>query len=88
MRIHEHMRQSLLEQKILRSLGVPSLPNWKINGKRKRFTPRTRAGKDAMIRDEVERMKAYSAKSGGAYVVDSMHINGPVPYQTVIPTEG
>ena len=35
-----------------------------------------------MIMAEVERMKAYDAQTGG--VVDSMHINGPVPYQVVV----
>ena len=46
------------------------------------------AGKDAMIVAEVERMKAHELRTGGAYKVESMHINGRVPYQTVIPTEG
>ena len=35
-----------------------------------------------MIISEVERMKAHALKSGG--IVDSMHINGPVPYQVVV----
>lgn len=65
-----------------------AVKDWKITSKRCRFTPRTRAGKDAMIIAEVERMKAHSMKTGGAYMVDTMHINGPVPYQTIIPTEG
>lgn len=73
---------SLVEQKILNTLGVDSLPNWKIAGERKRFTPRTRAGKDAMIIEEVDRMKAHAMKTGGT--VESMHINGPVPYQIVV----
>ena len=73
-----------MERKILDSLGKDSLPNWTITRPRKRFEPRTRAAKDAMIREEVERMKAYAMKTGG--VVDSMHINGPVPYLTVIST--
>jgi len=74
---------SLVELKILKSLGVQSLPDWKINGQRKRFPPRTRAGKDALIMQEVERMKAHARLIGGT--VDSMHINGPVPYQVVLP---
>ena len=74
--------QSLVELKILRTLGLDRLPDWKITAPRRRFTPRTRAGKDAMIIEEVERMKAHAAKTGG--VVDSMHINGPVPYQVVV----
>ncbi|KAI0744959.1 hypothetical protein C8Q76DRAFT_701778 [Earliella scabrosa] len=72
---------SLVELKILRTLGVESLPDWKIVGPRARFTPRSRAGKDATIMEEVERMKAHALKTGG--VVDSMHINGPVQYQIV-----
>ncbi|KAI0081287.1 hypothetical protein K474DRAFT_1636018 [Panus rudis PR-1116 ss-1] len=74
---------SLVEQKILNTLGVQSLPDWHITSERRRFTPRTRAGKDAMIMAEVERMKAYALKTGKP--VDSMHINGPVPYQVVVP---
>ncbi|KAH9940399.1 uncharacterized protein BXZ73DRAFT_98835 [Epithele typhae] len=66
---------SLVELKILRTLGVDALPDWHIAGPRRRFTPKTRAGKDAMIMEEVKRMKAYASKTGG--VVDSMHINGP-----------
>ncbi|GBE81529.1 hypothetical protein SCP_0312580 [Sparassis crispa] len=73
---------SLVELKILQTLGVDSLPDWKITRDRKRFTPRTRAGKDTMIIEEVERMKAHALRTGG--IVDSMHINGPVPYQVVV----
>ncbi|EMD37741.1 hypothetical protein CERSUDRAFT_65344 [Gelatoporia subvermispora B] len=73
---------SLVELKILKTLGVDSLPDWKITTERKRFTPRTRAGKDVMIMEEVERMKAHAIKTGGT--VDSMHINGPIPYQVVV----
>ncbi|KAM5543274.1 hypothetical protein V8D89_003148 [Ganoderma adspersum] len=72
---------SLVEAKILRALGVPALPEWTIAAPRRRFTPRTRAGKDAMIREEVERMKAHARATAGT--VDSMHLNGPVPYQVV-----
>ena len=74
--------QSLVELKILRSLGVDSLPRWHIVGPRRRFTPRTRANKDAMIMEEVERMKAHAHLTGGN--VDSMHLNGPVPYQVIV----
>lgn len=73
---------SLIELKILKSLGVDSLPNWHIRSPRRRFTPRTRAGKDAMIMEEVERMKMHALQTGKP--VDSMHINGPVPYQVVV----
>lgn len=82
---------SLVEQVILRALkenGVESASGWKPSTSRRRFTPRTRAGKDVLINEEVARMKAYSMKTGGSYQVDSMHINGPVPYQTVITQEG
>ncbi|KAL5498099.1 hypothetical protein ACEPAH_2229 [Sanghuangporus vaninii] len=84
---------SLTELVVLRALeenGINKsmMKDWKIAGKRRRFTPRTRAGKDAMIIAEVERMKAHELRTDGAYKVDSMHINGPVPYQIVIPTEG
>ncbi|KAI0041388.1 hypothetical protein FA95DRAFT_1565428 [Auriscalpium vulgare] len=72
---------SLVEQKILRTLGVEALPDWQITGARRRYTPTTRAGKDAMIMQEVERLKAHARETGG--VVDSMHIDGPVPYQVV-----
>lgn len=71
-----------MELKILQTLGADSLPDWKIVDPRKRFTPRTRAGKDAMIIEEVERMKAHALETGGT--VDSMHINGPVPYQVIV----
>lgn len=71
-----------MEAKILRALGVPALPEWTIAAPRRRFTPRTRAGKDAMIREEVGRMKAHARATGGT--VDSMHLDGPVPYQVVV----
>lgn len=73
---------SLVELKILQTLGTSSLPDWKIERERIRFTPRTRAGKDAMILEELERMKAHALKTGGT--VDSMHMNGPVAYQVVV----
>ncbi|TCD71662.1 hypothetical protein EIP91_007409 [Steccherinum ochraceum] len=73
---------SLVEQKILNSLGVTSLPDWHITTQRKRFTPRTRAGKDALIMQEVERLKVHSLKTGKPF--ESMHVNGPVPYQVVV----
>lgn len=73
---------SLVEQKILNTLGVESLSDWKITGVRRRYTPRTRAGKDSMIIQEVERLKAHALRTGG--VVDSMHINGPVSYQVIV----
>ncbi|CDO77618.1 hypothetical protein BN946_scf184946.g11 [Trametes cinnabarina] len=73
---------SLVELKILRTLGVDRLPDWKITSPRRRFTPKTRAGKDATIKEEVERLKAHAEKTGGT--VDSMHLNGPVPYQMVV----
>jgi len=73
---------SLVEQKVLNTLGVTSLPDWHITTQRKRFTPRTRAGKDALIVQEVERLKAHSLKTGKP--VESMHINGPVPYQVIV----
>ena len=74
--------QSLVELKILRILGFDSLTNWHIVGPRRRFTPRTRAGKDSMTMEEVERMKVHARLMGGN--VDSMHLNGPVPYQVII----
>ncbi|KAI0633815.1 hypothetical protein C8Q77DRAFT_814098 [Trametes polyzona] len=76
--------QSLVELKILQTLGVDRLPDWHIVGPRRRFVPKTRAGKDAMIVAEVERMKAHALRTGET--VDSMHINGPVPYQVVVAT--
>ncbi|KAH8073008.1 hypothetical protein BXZ70DRAFT_964092 [Cristinia sonorae] len=73
---------SLVEQKILKSLGVSSLPDWHITTERRRFTPRTRAEKDALIIQEVERLKAHSLNTGKSF--ESMHINGPVPYQVIV----
>jgi len=73
---------SLVELKTLQTLSLPSLPDWKITSPRRRFAPRTRAGKDEMIMREVERMREHAARVGG--VVDSMHLNGPVPYQVVV----
>ena len=61
---------------------MESLSDWKITGARRRYTPRTRAGKDSMIIQEVERLKAHALRTGG--VVDSMHINGPVSYQVIV----
>ncbi|KAF8583488.1 hypothetical protein K439DRAFT_1348404 [Ramaria rubella] len=69
---------SLVEQKTLRELGVSALPGWKITGKRERFTPRTRARKNARILEELQRMKEHAAKTGG--MVDSMHLNGIAKY--------
>ncbi|KAJ3477671.1 hypothetical protein NLI96_g10305 [Meripilus lineatus] len=77
-----HPFMSLVEQKILRTLGVDSLTDWKIASERRRFTPRSRGAKDAMIIAEVERLKVHALKTGKP--VDSMHINGPVPYQIVV----
>lgn len=57
---------------------MSSLPDWRITGERQRFTPRTRAGKNARILEELERMKTHAAETGG--VVDSMHIDGIVKY--------
>ncbi|TFY74101.1 hypothetical protein EWM64_g9911 [Hericium alpestre] len=74
--------ESLVEQKILDTLGVSRLEEWHITGERRRFAPQTRAGKDALIREEVERLKAHAIRTGGT--VDSMHINGPVPYAVVV----
>ena len=68
-------------------IDLASLKDWKPTRPRLRFTPRTRAGKDALIMEEVTRMKEHAKKSGGAYQIESMHINGPVPYQTVVPME-
>ncbi|KDQ06571.1 hypothetical protein BOTBODRAFT_121296 [Botryobasidium botryosum FD-172 SS1] len=67
---------SLVELKTLQSLGVSSLPDWKITGERLGFTPRTRAGKDALIKSELARMKAHAEKTGG--VVESMHLKSEV----------
>ncbi|TFY74227.1 hypothetical protein EWM64_g9785, partial [Hericium alpestre] len=74
--------ESLVEQKILDTLGVSQLEEWHITGERRRFVPRTRAGKDALIREEIDRLKAHAMRTGGT--VDSMHINGPVPYAVVV----
>jgi hypothetical protein len=76
------LSQSLCELKILQTIGVESLPDWKITGPRRRFPPRTRAGKDSTIMQEVDRMKAHAEKFGGE--VESMHLNGPVPYQVIL----
>lgn len=73
-----NMFKSLVELKTLRELDVTSLPEWKALGTRNRFTPRTRAGKNARIAEELERMQIHAAKTGSS--VDSMHANGIVPY--------
>ena len=80
-----------MEQVIIRALkenGIESASNWKPTTPRVRFTPRTRAGKDILINEEIARMKAFAKKAGGSYKVESMHANGPVPYATVAPMEG
>jgi len=66
----------LVELKTLQSLGVSSLPDWKITGERLSYTPRTRAGKNALIESELARMKAHAEKTGG--VVESMHLKSEV----------
>ena len=81
--VSDQNHQSLIEQKTLQELGVFALPDWKITGARTRFTPRTRAGKNARILEELERMKAHADETGG--VVDSMHINGIVKYSGDLP---
>ena len=68
------MHQSLVEQKILNSLNVKSLPNWKITGPRDRFHPRTAPGKAARIRGELDRLLEEAKKTGE--VVDSVHLRG------------
>jgi len=84
---------SLLELKIRKEaaragLSEDELAKWKPTRPRCRFTPRTRAAKDAMINAELSRMREYEQKSGGAYKIDSMHINGPMQYLVVAPIEG
>lgn len=84
--------QSLCELKIRRELRALDISDaqiaaWKPTRPRRRFTPRTRAGKDAMINAELERMRAHEKATGGAYKIDSMHVDGPVPYLVVPPTE-
>jgi hypothetical protein len=70
--------QSLVERKTLSELGVSSLPDWKITGKRIRFMPPNNQKKDARILVELERLKAHAAKTGG--VAESIHINGIAEY--------
>ncbi|KAH8927394.1 hypothetical protein BT69DRAFT_1347375 [Atractiella rhizophila] len=74
---------SLLEQKILKDLGRTSLPEWKRTTPRKRFIPHTRAGKDARLKEELQRLEAHALKTGGE--LDSMHKDGIVPYLVVTP---
>jgi hypothetical protein len=64
---------SLVELKTLRSLGVTSLPDWKIMSERKRFPPTTGPRKNALIQEQLERMKEHARKTGG--MVNSMHLN-------------
>jgi hypothetical protein len=75
--------QSLCELKILNTLGVSSLPDWKITKPRARWMSRSRPGKDTLIMEEVERLKAHAEQTGRPVV--SMHVHGPVPYQVVVP---
>jgi len=57
---------------------VSSLPDWKITGERKRFTPENNANKDSRLLVELERLKAHAAKTGG--IVDSIHVEGVAEY--------
>lgn len=85
--------QSLIELVTRRALKENGLTEeeiaaWKPTRPRKRFAPRTHAGKDAMINAEIERMRAYEKASNGTYTIDSMHRNGAIPYLTVPDIEG
>jgi len=80
---------SLVESKILQELDLSTsngLPTeWKIDGNRKRFVPRTRAGKNVLIEEELVRMKEFVERNGGK--VDSMHLEGVREYH-VVPARG
>jgi hypothetical protein len=78
---------SLAEAKILKELGMPDgIPKeWKIEGTRKRFVPRTRAGKNVLIEEELIRMKGHADRVGSR--VDSMHLDGVKDYH-VVPARG
>lgn len=64
--------QSLVELKILRDLGVDSLPDWHITTERRRFPPRSQSTKGARIKAELARMQEHASKHGE--VVESMHL--------------
>jgi len=57
---------SLVEQKTLKAIGKPSLPGWKITGKREQFraTTATQAYKDLLVRRELQRLQEKAAKTG------------------------
>jgi len=65
---------SLVEQKILKSLGKSSLPEWHVTGPRERWHPTTAPGKQARVQGELARMLEESKKTGE--VVDSVHLRG------------
>lgn len=67
--------QSLVEQYTLNALGKPEgLGDWQIKVPRKRYQPRTQAGRDAKVAKELERLQAHAAKTGGT--VDSRYLRG------------
>jgi hypothetical protein len=64
-----------VEQCTLKALNQPrGLGDWHILPTRKRYQPRTQAGRDAKVEKELERMKAHAAKTGGT--VDSKYLRG------------
>jgi hypothetical protein len=64
-----------VEQYTLNALGRPNgLGDWKITAPRKRYQPRTQAGRDAKVAKELERMQEHARKTGG--VVDSKYLRG------------
>ncbi|GFZ45897.1 hypothetical protein JCM24511_03630 [Saitozyma sp. JCM 24511] len=67
---------SLVEQYTLRALGrwPQGLGDWHIAAERRRYQPRTQAGRDAKVAKELERLSAHAQKTGGT--VDSKHLTG------------
>jgi hypothetical protein len=50
------------------------LGDWHIAAERRRYQPRTQAGRDAKVTRELERLQAHAEKTGGT--VDSKYLTG------------
>jgi len=72
---------SLIELKTLHDLDCDWI-DFKPTRERYRFLPRTKAKKDALINEEIQRLKEWEKKTGQEYT--SMHENGIVYWQAPI----
>jgi len=69
---------SLIELKTLKDLDLDWV-DFKMTAPRYRFMPRTKAKKDALIQEELQRLNEWSEKTGRPY--ESMHENGVFYWQ-------